>query len=165
MSDEITKLKADLAELNAKCLTARDNEIRYALQRSRLEAERSQLLVNLVEAATSTPEPAPVPAPAAPWRVTVQQGPATATPPSAPTNLDTLVKASKNYARKHKPDGLPTIEAMITAAFQEIPSARPPDVADYIRKRWGWPELKTPTISSKIWHMRQEGRLNGVGQH
>jgi hypothetical protein len=47
MSDEITRLKAELVELNTKCQLARDNEVRFALQRSRLEAERTQLLVKL----------------------------------------------------------------------------------------------------------------------
>ena len=46
--DEVAQLKAELAELNTKCQLARDNEVRYALQRSRLEAERAQLLVKLV---------------------------------------------------------------------------------------------------------------------
>lgn len=34
MSDEITRLKAELVELNTKCQLARDNEVRFALQRS-----------------------------------------------------------------------------------------------------------------------------------
>jgi hypothetical protein len=48
--DEIAKLRAGLSDLNLKCQTARDNEVRYALQRSRLEAERAELLVRLIEA-------------------------------------------------------------------------------------------------------------------
>ena len=69
MVDEIARLKAELAELNTKCQLARDNEVRYALQRSRLEAERAHLLVKLVEA-TTTAVPAAVLA--APYRVVLQ---------------------------------------------------------------------------------------------
>ena len=62
MSDEITRLKAELVELNTKCQLARDNEVRFALQRSRLEAERTQLLVKLVEAVAPTATPTAAPA-------------------------------------------------------------------------------------------------------
>jgi hypothetical protein len=50
MATEIAQLKAELTDLNTKCQLARDNEIRFALQRGRLEAERTQLLVKFIEA-------------------------------------------------------------------------------------------------------------------
>jgi hypothetical protein len=65
MVDEIAQLKAALVELNTKCLLARDNEIRYALQRSRLEAERTEMMVKLVEAHGGQRDGAPVRLPAA----------------------------------------------------------------------------------------------------
>ena len=58
MVDEIAKIKSDLNDLNMKCQLARDNEVRFALQRGRLEAERTQLLVKMIEAMA----PATVPA-------------------------------------------------------------------------------------------------------
>ena len=42
MVDDIVRLKTELNDLNVKCQLARDNEIRFALQRSRLEAEHCQ---------------------------------------------------------------------------------------------------------------------------
>jgi hypothetical protein len=55
---DIAKLRAELEELNLKCQQARDGEVRYGLQRSRLEAERAQLLARMVEAAH--PQSSPV---------------------------------------------------------------------------------------------------------
>jgi hypothetical protein len=49
MSDETAKLKAELEALNLQCQLARDHEIRHALQRTRLETSRMQLLVRLIE--------------------------------------------------------------------------------------------------------------------
>jgi len=163
MDDEAAKLKAELAELNAKCQLARDNEVRYALQRSRLETERAQLLVKLVEA-TTTAVPAAVLA--APYRVVLQM-PAPENVPRPLPNPASLV----DRRRKHKPDGLPSIAAMITATLKETPNLRPTEIADLIRKQW-WPDLQTPTISTTAWRMvrsghltQQDGRyaLNGAG--
>jgi hypothetical protein len=74
--DDPVKLRSELADLNEKCQQARDLEVRYALQRSRLEAERASLLVRLVETTVMTAAPvvpilasAPV---APPYRVTWQ---------------------------------------------------------------------------------------------
>jgi hypothetical protein len=168
MSDEAAKLKAELTELNTKCQLARDNEVRFALQRSRLEAERTQLLVKLVEAMAPSVIPTP-PAvgPTSPWRVTLQM----------PTS-DNVSRPSPNQPaypadarRKHKADGLPSIATMITAVLKETPGLRPPEIADFIRKQW-WPDLPTPTISTTVWRMvrsghltQQDGRyaLNGTG--
>ena len=55
MAEDITQLKVELNDLNVKCQLARDNEIRFALQRSRLEAERAKLLVRIMEAMAATP--------------------------------------------------------------------------------------------------------------
>ena len=56
MSDDVAKLKAELDALNLQCQLARDHEIRYALQRSRLEVERTKLLVKLMDAHRGPPE-------------------------------------------------------------------------------------------------------------
>jgi hypothetical protein len=166
MVDEIARLKAELAELNTKCQLARDNEVRYALQRSRLEAERAQLLVKLVEATATVPAAAL----AAPYRV-VMQMPAPA-PAAVLRSLPNNPPAHPVDARrKHKPDGLPSITAMITAVLKKTPGLRPAEIADFIRKQW-WPDLPTPTISTTVWRMvrsghltQQDGRyaLNGTG--
>jgi hypothetical protein len=92
MSDGMTALKVELERLNQACQLARDNEVRYALQRGRLEAERAQLLVKLMDA-MAAPAASPVPGPApTPYRVTV--GGPTVAPP--------------NPLRGAKPDGIPT---------------------------------------------------------
>ena len=54
MANDIAQLKADLNDLNMKCQLARDNEVRFALQRGRLEAERTNLLVKMIEALSPT---------------------------------------------------------------------------------------------------------------
>jgi hypothetical protein len=156
MVDEIARLKAELAELNTKCQLARDNEVRYALQRSRLEAERAHLLVKLVEATATTAVPAAVLA--APYRVVLQ------TPTPAPDSVAALRPLPKRPAhpvdarRKHKPDGLPSISTMVAAVLKETPGLRPSEIADFIRKQW-WPDLQTPTISTTAWRMVRSGHL------
>ena len=128
MVDETARLKAELAELNTKCQLARDNEVRYALQRSRLEAERTQLMVKLVEATASSAVPAA--ALVAPYRVVMQMP--TPAPAPAPDNVAALRPLPKQPShpvdarRKHKPSGLPSIATMVTAALKERPGLRPP---------------------------------------
>ena len=50
MSDEVMKIKAELQILNGRVQAERNDEVRHGLQRGRLEAERTQLLVKLIEA-------------------------------------------------------------------------------------------------------------------
>jgi hypothetical protein len=152
--DEVIRLRTELDELNLKCQTARDNEVRYALQRSRLEAERAKLLVKLVEATATTAVPAAVLA--APYRVVLQ------TPTPVPDNVAVLRSLPTAHPvdprRKHKPAGLPSIATMIAAVLKETPNLRPPEIADFVRKRW-WPELQTPVISTTVWRMVRSGHL------
>jgi hypothetical protein len=153
MSDEITRLKAELVELNTKCQLARDNEVRFALQRSRLEAERTQLLVKLVEAVA--PTATPTAAPAAPYRVVMQMQTPT---PDLLQPLPNPPAHPVDARRKHKPSNLPSVATMITAVLKETPNLRPPEIADFIRKQW-WPDLQTPVISTTVWRMVRSGHL------
>jgi hypothetical protein len=95
--------RADLAELNIKCQQARDNEIRYGLQRSRLEAERATLLARIVEAV------APPAVSAVPYAVTWQT--LAVAPPEPVLPVST--------AR-------PTLSTMIGEALQNVPDGLPP---------------------------------------
>jgi hypothetical protein len=47
---------------------------------------------------------------------------------------------------------------MITAVLKETPNLRPPEIADFIRK-WWWPDLPTPTVSTTAWRMVRSGHL------
>jgi hypothetical protein len=159
--DEITTLKAELNDLNVKCQLARDNEIRFALQRSRLEAERAKLLVRIMEAVASTAAPAialpTAPTPTAPYRVVVQAAPMTplATPACGP---DIAAKA-----HHPKPAGLPTMQAMVETVLQTAPKGmRPCDITVAIQKGW-WPNVPRTHVSSVVWHMGQKGRLTKHG--
>ena len=153
MVDEIARLKAGLAELNTKCQLARDNEVRYALQRSRLEAERAQLLVKLVEATATVPAAAL----AAPYRVVMQMPAPDPVAVSRPLP-NPPARMPADARRKHKPSDLPSIATMIAAVLKETPGLRPPEIADFIRKQW-WPDLQTPTISTTAWRMVRSGHL------
>jgi hypothetical protein len=155
-SDEIAKLKAELHSLNCRIQAERNDEIRHALNRTRLENERAQALVKLMDA----------------------HAPLAAMPPSAPAVAKAVVvdapspPSEPDLRRKVKPDGLPPVSAMIVTALQATGKAsRPVEIADYVRKRW-WPTLATAVINTQAWHLAKIGKLtcrdgyyglNGVG--
>ena len=146
--DEIDKLKAELHSLNCRIQAERNDEIRHALNRTRLENERARALVALMDA----------------------QAALAAIPPVAA--VVPVLTAEAHLRHKRKPDGLPAVSAMIVTALREAGKAsRPAEIADYVRKRW-WPDLPTTTISAQVWHMAKAGKLtshkgyyglNGVG--
>jgi hypothetical protein len=119
--DESTRLRAELDELNLKCQTARDNEVRYALQRSRLEAERAKLLVRMME----TMAPTSAVAPTAPYRVVVQAAPVSPTAPM-PVRGSAAVEDTVADAGRVKPEGLPSVPAMVEAVLQDAPKGLRP---------------------------------------
>lgn len=145
--DEFTRLRAELDELNLKCQTARDNEVRYALQRSRLEAERAKLLVRMME----TMAPTSAVAPTAPYRVVVQAAPVSPTAPT-PVRGSAAVEDTVADAGRVKP-------AMVEAVLQDAPKGlRPCEIRAAIQKYW-WPDAPRTWVSSVVWHMGQKGRL------
>ena len=176
MSDEIATLKAELQILNGRVQAERNDEVRHGLQRGRLEAERSQLLVKLIEAMAPTVDTlgatAPVAARAAtradPYIVTMScpRGKAPAAPfaPYYPTPVpDVPVAASPSRAagkRKlgTKPANLPTAEAMILAVLQSGDWMRPNQITQAIRDRY-WKDMSRTAAPSVVWRMWQANRL------
>jgi hypothetical protein len=175
MTPEIAQLKADLTDLNMKCQLARDNEVRFALQRGRLEAERTNLLVKMIEALAPTADTlavAPATAPAAscadPYTVTMScpRGKAPAAPfaPYYPTPVpDVPVAASPSRAAgkqklRTKPANLPTAEAMILAVLQSGDWMRPNQITQAIRDRY-WKGMSRTAAPSVVWRMWQANRL------
>jgi hypothetical protein len=155
------KLKAELVELNAKCLLARDNEIRHALQRSRLEAERAETMVKLMDA-YGRRDGALVTLPAAlPYAVRFTD--AAVLPPLQPPRVedDYRVKlaAAAPQRRKLRPDGLPTTTDMIVTALREVGKpSRPIEITNFIRARW-WPSVTNETVCPTVCRMAKDGRL------
>jgi hypothetical protein len=154
-----------LEDLNRQIQVQRNVEMHAAMERARLETQRVELMSQML---TSSVAPPPAVSPMAPYRVVLQM-------PTSANVSQPLPKQSPHTPvdarRKHKPDGLPSIAAMITATLKETPGLRAPEIADLIRKRW-WPDLQTPTISTTAWRMvrsghltQQDGRyaLNGAG--
>jgi hypothetical protein len=156
MVDEITQLKTQLAELNTKCQLARDNEVRFALQRGRLEAERTQLVVKMMEAMASQATPTPATPPevnASPYRVVVgSQEPTSSAPPRRTPPR-----------RTPKPEGTPTVTEMVATAIQALGKpSRPVEITTYINGRW-WPGVTTQDVGPVVWRMAQGGRLSHSG--
>ena len=158
-TDEVGKLKAELHSVNCRIQAERNDEIRHALNRTRLENERAQTLVKLMDALAAFAA-LPVVAPEL--------------PPPPPMPVCAEVQAVR---RKLKPDGLPPMSVMIVTALQASGKAqRPVDIANYVRQRW-WPTLATPAVNSQVWHMAKVGKLicrdgyyglngpNGVGHY
>lgn len=181
--DAVAVLRAELDELNLKCQTARDNEVRFALQRSRLETERAQLLVKLMEA-MGPPGVAPIAAPA-PYRITV--GPAAAVkapllviqPPEHSLKLDPprfvaaavqppiekpIEKPTATIVPLHKkPDGLPTLNDMIVTTLKGIGDGlRPIQIVQSIRREW-WKDMPPERVYQSLYRLVQHGRLQKHG--
>ena len=153
MPDDIAKLRIELQILDGRIQAERNDEVRHGLQRGRLEAERAQLLVKMMEATAHTAPPAlSTVGPTSPWRVTLQM--------PTPDNVSQPLPKQPAHPTdvRRKPDGLPSITAMIAAVLKETPGLRPSEIADFIRKQW-WPDLQTPTISTTAWRMVRSGHL------
>jgi hypothetical protein len=142
--DEVAKLRAELTQLNVQCQLARDHEVRYALQRGRLEAERTQLLVKMIDALGAQQ---PLPEVAPPKIVTVGIAPAPKT------------------RQTRKPPGLPTVTSMIEIVLRDAKSGlRPKQVSAFIRQKW-WPDVPSSHINSALWHLARDGHLQKHGSH
>ena len=141
-------------------------EERLRLRRSRLEGEKArvQSLVDMCELAQRLADMSATTAPSlhiervAGAKVVV---------------LDKLsVPLALSQRCKLKPDGLPSMSAMIIAALKEAGKAKKPvEITDYVRKRW-WPTVSANTVGTAAWHLAKLGRLtlhdgyyglNGVG--
>jgi hypothetical protein len=155
MSDEIAKLKAELEALNLQCQLARDHEIRYALQRTRLEAERIQLMLKIVDAVASPPEAVP---PSHPLPAAMRKS------PPAPAADATRREQKPAQRQKRKPDGLPTVAEMVFAILEgEEVGMRPRDIAKIARRKW-WPGLRGAAVNAVVWKLAGKGRLEKDGR-
>jgi hypothetical protein len=158
MSDEIAKLKVELEALNLQCQLARDHEIRYALQRTRLETGRMQLMLKIVDAMSSAVRPnmaAETALASSPQHV----------PAPKPSGIGNVVVAAvPAYEKPLKPDGLPTVADMVLMVLEDAGSGglRPPQVTRVVRKRW-WPDIPDDRAAQTMWNMAKAGRLRKHG--
>jgi hypothetical protein len=136
MSD-LTTLRAELDKLNMQCQLARDNEVRHALQRSRLETERIQVLVKLMDAQLSAVAPLSAPV-------------------SKSVNIPDAKPAAPSVA---KPQGIPTVPDMIFETLRGLGDGlRPIQITNQIRREW-WPEMPPDRVATVAHRLMQEGRL------
>jgi hypothetical protein len=144
----IAKLRADLVDLNLKCQQARDNEVRFGLQRSRLEAERAQLLMRMVETAQ---QPMPV---TVPYKITMQPS------PIAPNKPKPATVPRNNL----KPDGLPSMSAMVMSVFDNAEDAglRPKQIRERVSAKY-WPDMPADRVVSTAWRLAKDGKLHHNG--
>jgi hypothetical protein len=148
MSD-LTQMKEELRQLDCLIQAERNDEVRHGLQRSRLEAERAQLLVRMIEAMQR-------PALAAPYAVTWQSAAILAKPVQ-----------SKLRPTVHKPDGLPTVGAMVLSVLDgaEAAGLKPQQIRERIREKY-WPEAPTDRIISATWRLAKGGKIHqGNGRY
>jgi hypothetical protein len=149
MSDEVAKLEADLEALNLQCQLARDHEIRYALQRTRLETQRVQLLVKLMDARAP-----PIPS-----------GPLVR--PKDRNGAEAIVAEKPGITqparRSHKPNGLPSWTEMVLAVLEAVPEGlRPREITAVIRRRW-WPQARPGRVNATAWSLVNKGLLENTG--
>jgi hypothetical protein len=151
--ERVAELRTELEQLNLKCQTARDNEVRYALQRSRLEAERTQLLVKLMEAvAQSTPQQIN---PTAPYRVTMTTAPA--------LDLSANAASGLNKPEYSKPDGIPTMSQMIEITLKGVGDGlKPKQIINQIKREW-WPDMPNERVHQGLFRGVRKGHLQKDG--
>jgi hypothetical protein len=146
---DFAKLHVELADLNMKCQQARDNEVRYGLMRSRLEAERAQLLVKMVEtiACPATPTVS------VPYQVTVRGFPSGLAIPDqamAPKSIEPNIQSQ-----------LPKLPAMIRDALQDAPGGLlPKQIIEAVHKRGA--QTRPVMIYRAINRMLKGGRIGRV---
>jgi hypothetical protein len=171
--DDPATLRAELAEINQKCLVARDNEVRYALQRSRLESERATLLAKIVEATDRTTPamptkvaPSPASSPPATYRMVVQPSPAAPAAVEPPDDdcddePELQIPPAK---RKLKPDGLPTSRQMVAAVLEQASPKwlHPKQIDAIVRETW-WPDAPRDRIRCTVWGMARGGLVEKQG--
>ena len=152
-TNEVAGLKAGLSELNMKCQLARDNEVRFALQRGRLEAERAMLLVKLIEAVEARQAPAVIP----PQLPTMS--PAT---PALPEDDDEEPPAEARH--KLKPAGLPTYQQMVQTVLEDAAPKwlYPRQITAVIKQAW-WPTIPPHKAASTAWGMAQAALVDKRG--
>ena len=145
----LDNLKADLNELNMKCQLARDSEVRFALQRGRLEAERASLLVKIIEAVGAR-QSAPPPLPPVQPIVEVEEDDGEQVP-----------------GAKHrlKPDGLPTYQEMVRTVLERAAPRwlAPKQMTAMIQATW-WPDIAANKAASTAWGMAQRGMIEKRGK-
>jgi hypothetical protein len=160
MSDEIAKLKAELEALNLQCQLARDHEIRYALQRTRLETARMQMMLKIVDAFASSTDSTPA-ATVQPLAKPLPDAVRTVTIPAKPAAHTVKLR------QKRKPDGLPSVPDMVLTVLEngadEKPKGmKPREIAAIIRKMW-WPDVPMPAVGAAAWTLAGKGRLENHG--
>jgi hypothetical protein len=136
----------ELDDLNIKCQQARDNEVRYGLQRSRLEAERAQLLMRMIEATQQQSS-------SVPYAVTWQNAPL--------ANKSAVGFEPTVLPRNLKPNGLPPMSAMVLSVLGSAEAAglKPKQIRDRIREKW-WPEMPADRVVSTVWRLAKDGKLS-----
>jgi hypothetical protein len=157
MVDEIAQLKTDIEALNLQCQLARDHEIRYALQRNRLEADRIRLLIKLVEA-QPTPLTSSMQSARSAYSVIM-------TPTQPAHDVETPLSSGVTHEsrQQRKPPGLPTVVDMVMSVLRNDDTPEegmaPCEITNIIRNKW-WPTVKTTQINSMVWRLAKEGRLH-----
>jgi hypothetical protein len=178
MSDEIDRIKADLHRLNCHIVAERNDEVRHMLQRSRLERERAEAQVKLMDAVIAA---CVAPVMVAPKEPAIQIGPANMTQQNGSNGQNgyriTLAAAKMPSlrlpplpeisppipAKSRKPEGLPSIAKMIMAALENAAKhgqagLKPGELTKFVRQTW-WPEVRGEIVCSTAWHLAKAGKL------
>jgi hypothetical protein len=161
MINQRDQLKTELRLLNGRIQATRNEEVRHALQRAKLEAERTELLVKLVDTPSAITPAHQVQSGQSAYAVVL-------TTPSIRSNAEIPpTNGAKHQTRQQrKPAGLPTIVDMIVGVLRNDDTPEegitPSEITDFIRNRW-WPDVRTVQISSTVWKLAKEGRLHHIG--
>jgi hypothetical protein len=125
---------------------------------SRLETERVQLLVKLMDA--MGPAVAPIVAPA-PYRIVMQ---AAAQPkPFTVVNFGERSPTNVIPLSKQRPDGIPTLPDMIALTLKAVGDGlRPAQIIAQIRRQW-WPSMPADRLYTTVHRMVQLRRVEKIG--
>jgi hypothetical protein len=188
MSDDVANLKAELQILSGRIQAERNDEVRHGLQRGRLETERAQLMVKMIEAMAIAPTIAPAaiapavapaaaradynvvlmscpagkaaPGPYKPWYPAVV--PDVAATPIAAKAPPAPTRSTPKKKWTPKPSGLPKTENLIFAVLENAGWLRPNQIVARIRERF-WKDAHSACVSPLVWRMGRDGKLEKSG--
>ena len=171
----LTKARQEMGRLNKELVDLHWEEERLKLRRTRSEEERARMqhlihVCELIQRLQETPTDSTIPT----FHIERLAGAKVIVPDKIVVPNKPADRAELPERRKLKPDGLPSVAAMIVTALRETGKAsRPVEIAEFVRQRW-WATAPTGAITTMAWQMAKAGKLthhdgryglNGVGQN
>jgi hypothetical protein len=160
--DIVRRAYLEIGRFNRELAAIHEDEERCKLRRSRIETQKAQVQLFIDQANLARRLAAQPDDPTKPIvhieKLACGANLVRVEAPKEPPQQGATAPATLER-RKVKPDGLPTVAAMIVTALREAGKAsRPAEIAEFVRQRW-WAEASIKTITTTAWQMAEAGKL------